>query len=178
MSGDTTRDRLLASFGPDDAAAGIKSVVPFVTTIVLSLFMLLPVGTGLGGAALPHLTLISVFYFLSRRPLTMPYSLCAVSGLLLDLWLDVPLGLNMLLMVLTRLFVVNQLKYYKGRSRFLHWGVFAFLSFGLFTISYVLMSFGANGFLPLAPVALQWLVTALSYGPVGFILGRIRRLMM
>ena len=51
--------------------------------------------------------MISVFYWLSSRPLLMPYGACAILGFFLDLWLDVPMGMNMVLLLLTRLFVVN-----------------------------------------------------------------------
>jgi len=159
------------------ANAGIAGFVPIITTVFLAIIMLLPVGSGVANIAMPHLAMISVFYWLVARPMRMPYGACAAIGLCLDLWLNVPLGLNMLLLLLTRLFVINQMKHFRGRSRAVHWIVFSVMSLGLYTLSWLIMS-AINGILwPVQPLGIQWLVTAFSYAPLGFLLGRLRRSM-
>lgn len=154
---------------------GFAGLSPVISTFVLAMLMLLPIGTGAANVAMPHLVMIGVFYWLSSRPLLMPYGACAVLGFMLDLWLDVPLGLNMVLLLLTRLFVLNQLKHYKGRNRIVHWAVFTVLSLGLYTLSWLLVSAVYGALWPIQPIMLQWAVTAFSYAPVAFVLGRLRR---
>ncbi|TNE65560.1 MAG: rod shape-determining protein MreD [Alphaproteobacteria bacterium] len=154
---------------------GIAGFVPLLVSLFMALLMLLPIGSGVANEIMPNLVLISVFYWLSNRPLLMPYGACAVLGLFMDLWLDVPLGLNMLILVLTRLFVLNQLKHYRGRSRFVHWLVFALMSLAMYVLSWIVISGVETTLWPVRPLLLQWLVTAFSYAPVGFVLGRLRR---
>ncbi|WP_417451951.1 hypothetical protein [Kordiimonas sp.] len=157
---------------------GFAGLFPVFITFLMAALMLLPIGTGAANIAMPHLVLISVFYWLSSRPLLMPYGACAILGFFLDLWLDVPLGLNMVLLLLARLFVLNQLKHFKGRSRVVHWAIFTVLTFGLYALSWIIVSVVYGGFWPVKPVVLQWGVTAFSYAPVAFLLGRMRRMVL
>lgn len=154
---------------------GAAGLMPVAVTFLLAMLMLLPLGSGVSGFAMPHLVLISCFYWLSSRPLLMPYGACALLGLFLDLWIGVPLGINMGLLLLTRLFVLNQLKHYKGRNRGVHWVVFSVMAFGLFTLSWALTSLIEGEFLGIKAVFFQWLVTSFFYAPVAFVLGRLRR---
>jgi len=156
-------------------SSGPVGLLPVLITVFMAVLMLLPIGSGVASVVMPHLVMISIFYWLSSRPLLMPYGACAALGLCLDLWLDVPLGLNMLMLLLTRLFVLNQLKHYRGRNRAVHWGVFSIMSFGLYCIAWIVVSVVNGNFWPVKPVFIQWLVTAFSYAPIGFLLGRLRR---
>jgi len=156
-------------------SGGPIGFLPVTVTMFLAILMLLPIGSGVANITMPNLALISVFYWLSSRPLLMPYGACAAVGLGLDLWLNVPLGLNMLLLLLARLFVLGQLKHYKGRNRIVHWAVFAVMAVALYALSWVIMSVVNGAIWPIRPLAVQWLVTAFSYAPVAFLLGRLRR---
>ncbi len=156
-------------------SGGAVGLLPLFTTLFLAIVMLLPIGSGVANVTMPHLVLISVFYWLSSRPLLMPYGACAGVGFVLDLWLGVPLGLNMVLLLSARLFVLTQLKHYKGRNKLVQWAVFAVMALGLYALSWAMMSVVNARIWPIKPLALQWLVTAFSYAPVAFFLGRLRR---
>ena len=95
-----------------------KSLVPMITAIVAALIMILPLGTTTASYAMPHLVLMTIFYWSNYRPIQMPLGGVALIGLFLDLWLAVPLGLNMLLALLTRVFVMAQLRHLQGRPPF------------------------------------------------------------
>lgn len=159
----------------DSSAVGLGRFVPPIVTLLLAVIMLLPLGTNLSVSFMPNLVMISVFYWISRRPVLMPYGACALTGLFLDLWMGVPLGLNMLSLLLVRFFVLNQLKYYRGRSRLVHWAVFSGLSTGLYALSWVISYVLEGQTTPLFSVGVAWLVTSFAYAPVGLVLGRIRR---
>ncbi|WP_262691171.1 rod shape-determining protein MreD [Kordiimonas aestuarii] len=167
----TARRPVITSFG-------FAGLFPVLITVLMAALMLLPIGSGAANIAMPHLVIISVFYWLSSRPLLMPYGACAILGFLLDLWLDVPMGLNMVLLLLTRLFVLNQLKHYKGRSRLVHWAIFTVLTLGLYILSWLIVSTVYGTLWSVKPIALQWGVTAFSYAPVAFVLGRMRRMVL
>ena len=163
---------------PAITSFGFAGLFPVLITLFMAALMLLPLGTGAANIAMPHLVLISVFYWLSSRALLMPYGACAALGFVLDLWLDVPMGLNMVLLLLTRLFVLNQLKHYKGRSRIVYWAIFTVLSLGLYLLAWLIMSIVYGTLWPIQPIAVQWGVTAFSYAPVAFVLGRLRRVVL
>ncbi len=157
---------------------GFAGFMPVGVSLLLAMIMLLPLGSGVAGYAMPHLVMISCFYWLSSRPLLMPYGACFLLGLLLDLWVGVPLGVNIVSLLLTRLFVLNQLKHYRGKNRGVHWMVFTVMALSLFALSWLIMSVIEGSLLSLNAVFLQWLVTSFFYAPVAFVLGRLRRLML
>ena len=151
-----------------------KSMVPIITGIVAALIMLLPLGTTTASYAMPNLVLIVVFYWSNYRPLQMPLGGAALIGIFLDLWLAVPLGLNMLLAISTRVFVMEQLRHITGRNPFVQWAIFAMLIVGLSVISWVLVSFVFREFIAFIPVMKQALLTIFIYPLVAMILSRIR----
>ena len=108
---------------------------PIVLCFIAALVMLLPLGTGADSHSMPHLVMMSVYYWASFRPKQMPIGAAALIGFFLDLWLGVPLGLNMLLMVLVRVFVLTQLRYLRGRPAMVQWIIFAGLAILLYFTS-------------------------------------------
>lgn len=168
----------MAPAGKAMRVAGFASFMPTGVSFLLAMIMLLPLGSGVAGYAMPNLVMISCFYWLSSRPLLMPYGACFVLGLFLDLWVGVPLGVNVSILLLTRLFVLSQLKHYRGKNRGVHWVVFTMMALLLFALSWVAMSLVEGQILPLNGVFFQWLVTSFFYAPVAFVLGRLRRLIL
>ncbi len=154
---------------------GIAGYLPLIVGIILSSLMLLPIGTGVSTIPMPHFALMCVFYWSCSRPLLMPYGATAIMGFILDLWLEVPLGLNVLILVLARLFVMNQIKYFNGKSLLVYMGVFSVMCSGLFALMWVITSIIKGQFMPLEPMFYQLLLTLLLYPVVGFALGRVRR---
>lgn len=151
-----------------------KSVVPMITGIVAALVMILPLGTTTASYAMPHLVLMTIFYWTNYRPMQMTLGGAALIGIFLDLWLAVPLGLNMLLAISTRVFVMEQLRHLRGRSRFVQWAIFAILIVGLSVISWGLVSFVYREFIAFMPVMKQALLTIFIYPIVAMLLSRIR----
>ncbi len=152
-----------------------KSFIPMLTAVVAALLMLLPLGTTTASYAMPNLVLIVIFYWAYTRPLQMPLGGVALIGLFLDLWLAVPLGLNMLLAILTRIFVLAQLRHLRGRSSFVQWAIFAIMIAGLSIIAWFAVSFIFREFISFVPVLKQALLTIFVYPVVAMVLGRIRQ---
>ncbi len=160
------------------ASFGMAGFVPIIATCVCAIIMLLPIGSVVTTAMMPHLVLISAFYWLSSRPLLLPFGACAGIGFFLDLWLGVPLGLNMAILLCTRLFVITQLKHYRGRSRVLYWAIFSILALVLYVVAWGITSLVSGDMIPIEPVARQWGATVIAYAPIALVLGRLRRLVM
>lgn len=168
----------MSTSSKNSSVLGLAEFMPVGVSFLLAMVMLLPLGSSVAGYAMPHLVLISCFYWLSHRPLLMPYGACFLLGLFLDLWMGVPLGVNIVSLLLTRLFVLNQLKHYRGKNRGVHWMVFTVMAFSLFALSWLIMSVVEGALLALNTVFFQWLVTSFFYAPVAFVLGRLRRLLL
>lgn len=151
-----------------------KSMVPIITGIVAAMIMILPLGTTTAAYAMPHLVLMTIFYWTNYRPMQMTLGGAALIGIFLDLWLAVPLGLNMLLAISTRVFVMEQLRHLRGRSPFVQWAIFAILIVGLSVISWALVSFVYREFIAFLPVLKQALLTIFIYPIVAMLLSRIR----
>jgi rod shape-determining protein MreD len=163
---------------PTFASFGFAGFVPIISTVVCSLLMLLPLGSVVTTAMMPHMVMISAFYWLSSRPLLLPFGACAGIGFFLDLWLGVPLGLNMAMLLCMRLFVITQLKHYRGRSRVLYWAIFSLLALVLYAAAWGVTSVVHGGLIPVEPVVSQWGITVIAYAPLALVLGRLRRLVM
>ena len=52
------------------------------------------------------------------------------------------------------------------------------MSFGLYVVSWVIVSLVERSLIPVQALLVQWLGTAFSYAPVAFVLGRMRRLVL
>ena len=150
-------------------------LAPILTLLLLAILMLLPVGSGASNVAMPHLVLIATFYWTVRHPVMLPYGACAGIGLVLDLWLSVPLGLNMMMLLLTRLFIISQHRYFRGQTRALQWAIFAATAFMLYGFAWILTAVAERQWLPVQPVITQWLITAFLYAPFTLVLARLRR---
>ena len=154
---------------------GLAGFIPLLVTVVFAFLMLLPIGTGASSFAFPNLPMIAVFYWTCHRPLSMPLGAAVIAGLIMDLWMNVPLGLNMLMLLLLRAGVLAQLKHFKGRGAMTYWMVFAVIIVGIFVTGWVASSFAENRFIPPLPLIQQYAVTVFAYPLVAWILGRIRR---
>lgn len=154
-----------------------SGLLPMVLAFVAAIIMLLPIGTSVDSNYMPNLAIVSVFYWALYRPLQMPSGGAVLIGFFLDLWLDVPLGLNALLMVLVRVFILSQLRYLRGRSTFVHWFIFGGLVFALYGIAWVITSIISGVFIPLEPIIKQILMTIIAFPVVAFIFHQIRKKM-
>ena len=152
-----------------------KAMVPLFTALFAAILMLLPLGTTTASYAMPHLVLMVIFYWSNYRPLQVPLGGVALIGLFLDLWLAVPLGLNMLLAIMTRLFVMAQLRHLRGRSPFVQWAIFAMLIAALSILAWGVVSFVYRDFIDFFPIVKQALLTIFIYPLITMILNRIRK---
>lgn len=156
---------------------GTLRFLPVSVTFLLALVMLLPIGTEADGTLMPNLVLISVFYWTSHRAILIPYGAVASIGFFLDLWLGLPLGLNMFQLVLTRFLVLSQLKHLRGRSTLIFWIAFTITAAIIYAASWALVSIIFVRFQPITPVIVSWIITSFAYTPFALFLRRLRRSM-
>lgn len=112
---------------------GLRWILPFLSALLLLVVMVLPFKIAYFDNLMPFLTLIAVYYWSVFKPHLMPTSAVFVIGLLQDILSGGPLGMMALLLVLVRVFVLNQGRNFLERDFLFNWLVFVVLSlvFGL-----------------------------------------------
>jgi rod shape-determining protein MreD len=79
---------------------------PTLATIATLLLMMLPIWQR--GPILPQFGLLGVFYWATQKPDLMPAFAAFFIGLVQDMWLGMPLGVNASLLMLTALILASQ----------------------------------------------------------------------
>ncbi|MBL4802204.1 MAG: rod shape-determining protein MreD [Emcibacter sp.] len=115
------------------AERGLRGTLPFISTLVLVLLMLLQYRLFFLDNIFPFLSLIGVYYWSIFKPHLIPVSLVFMLGVLQDILSGGPLGMTALLLILVRIFVVRQGSRFLEREFLFNWLVFIFVAvvFGL-----------------------------------------------
>lgn len=101
-----------------------RRLLPALSTILLGVIAVLPLGIPDWGAMAPPLMLIAVFYWSLVRPDLMPPILAFALGLLSDLLTGAPLGSGALVMVVTQWTMRTQQRFLVNRPFLLLWAAF------------------------------------------------------
>lgn len=139
-----------------------RKLLPSVTTLLLGILVIVPLGIPQWGALAPPFMLAAVYYWALARPGLLPPSAAFVLGLLQDLLTGAPLGSGALILVLVQWILRSQQRFLGNRPFLLLWLGFAPVAFGAAIVEwtvYALFTFSA-------PPPLEALVRAI----LGFIL--------
>jgi len=110
-------------------------------------------------------------------PHLVPPLAVAGLGLLQDLMWGGPPGLNMLVLLSAQAVLTNQQALFTRRSFTLGWAAFMAVMAFTATVSWAIASLYYEGEAALRPLIEQALLTIAAYPPVGWIFGRIDRLL-
>ena len=97
---------------------------PAATTIVGIILLAAPFGLPGQAQLMPAFTLAAVFFWSLFRPTSLPPPLTFVLGLLADLLGEMPLGTNVLVLLLTQLLAVRSRRYLPQKGFLFVWLVF------------------------------------------------------
>jgi rod shape-determining protein MreD len=128
-------------------------------------------GLSLGGDVAPSLTLIVVFFWISRRPTLLPPLLVLFIGLWHDILVGAPIGLTSLLLLGVRTVIVEQNLIVFSQSFLLGWIGFAAVCAGVTLSEWILVSWINSEFLALSPFVVQALLSIILYPVVAGICG-------
>lgn len=156
---------------------GLRSVTPVLLGVVLAFAGMLPIGSATAAIPAPHFTLIHVHYWSIHRPHLVPLPAVAGIGLLQDLVWGGPPGLNMLVLLTAQAVLSNQQALFTRRSFTVGWMAFIVVVAIAAAVSWSIASLYYDGEAALRPVIEQALLTIAAYPPVGWIFGRIDRLL-
>lgn len=165
----------MAGSWQDEWASALRSTVPLAFAVLLTLAMLAPAARGAAGYVMPHLTLMFVYYWTIHRPALLPPPVTAGIGLLQDLLWGSPLGLTVIVLLLTQAFLVNQQALFTRRSFIVGWFGFGAVTLVAMTTGWFLASAYSAKILPATPVVIHALSTIAAYPLAGWIFGWLQR---
>ena len=151
--------------------AGLVILVIFLL-LLLSLFPLRLHGYG---EVRPFFMLMAVYYWAIFRPTLLPPTATFVAGLVLDLAIAVPVGLNALTLVGVRTLTSLQQKFMLSQKFVVMWACFALVAFGAALFQwgvFCLLNWQVTAF---KPSAISALLTALLFPAVALPLYIVNR---
>ncbi len=100
-----------------------RLAAPTLVTIATLLLMMLPIW--MQGPILPQFGLLGVCYWATNRPALMPAAAAFFIGLMQDMWLGAPLGVNATMLMLVALVLSGQHLVFASRPFSFAWWVMA-----------------------------------------------------
>lgn len=107
-----------------------RNLIPFALSLLLVIVGTLPFQLPGYGLVAANLALMSVFYWSVYRPDLLPPWAAFLIGLLQDILVGTPPGLNALVLLLARAMVVSQGRVFRGKSFLVMWWGFAMVALG------------------------------------------------
>jgi len=157
--------------------SGTKAAMPMTLGVILALCSLLPLGNATASLPVPHFTLILVYYWSIHRPSLVPPLGVAALGLFQDLLWGGPPGLNMLVLLTAQSVLSNQQALFTRRSFAVGWAAFVSVAAIATAVSWIVASLYYQGEAAVRPLVEQALLTIAAYPVLGWIFGRIDRLL-
>lgn len=133
--------------------------LPGVLTLLLVLMGAVPIGAPLIGPVLPAFGLIAVFVFSIHRPDLMPHWLAFLIGLVQDLVIGGPLGLNALLLLAVQGLCSSQRRFLAGKPFWLVWMGFVLVSIPAALAQWLIACAYLMALLPIRDTLMQATVT-------------------
>ena len=165
-----------------DGLAGIfrqsvLALVPLATGIVAVLATVTPVYVDHVGEIMPRLAVAVVVFWAIYRPDLLGYGPAFAFGLLGDLTAGLPLGMTALILVLARYATLTFRRRFVRRPFVAVWFGFSLIALGAAALDGLLASALAFRFQDMPRVLVQFLLTAVSFPPVYWILNRCQALL-
>ena len=150
---------------------GPRAALPTLAAMLVAILANLPYGIDIGTTVPPLLTLIVVFFWLSRRPNLLPPVVVFFIGLWHDLLVGAPVGLTSMLLLVVRAAVTEQNIIVFAQSFILGWVGFAALCLLVSLVEWLVVSWLASTLFSVGPFMQQVLLSILVYPPLAAICG-------
>jgi rod shape-determining protein MreD len=141
----------------------IRSTTPAAITLILAISTVVPMSMPGGLVVVPHLTLMSVFYWTVYRPDLMPPTVILIIGLLQDLLTGGWLGLTPLLLLGTYWAILPQRRAFLGKPFILTWLGFLVVLSVATLITWLVVSLLSQRLLPPAQSLAQFVTSLLTF---------------
>jgi rod shape-determining protein MreD len=153
----------------------LRCMTPFVITLLLALFPVLPLHLPRETDLAPAFTLMSVFYWTVYRPDLMPASAVFAIGIIQDFAAGAPLGITSLILLGTHGVVLGQRRLFVGKPFAMAWSGFMLTAAAATAVSWSFASLMAGEPLALGPSLLQFVVTFATFPILAWFFVRTHR---
>jgi len=150
---------------------GIKSILPFILALLAAVLTTLSYGVSMGADATPSITLIVVFFWVSRRPALLPPLAILAIGLWHDALIGAPIGLTPMLLLAVRAAIVEQNIIIFSQSFLLGWIGFAALCSLITLLEWLVVSWVQGAFMAGSPFVVQAVLGIVVYPLVAGLCG-------
>ncbi len=151
---------------------------PVFLTVVLIFFSVLPLPLPFYGLFAPSFALMSVYFWTVHRPELMPQSAVFVMGLLQDVLMGTPLGVNAVVLLVAHMAVLSRRRGLVGHPFWFLWWGFALLAPAAMALTWILMSILNSGGLSIDVAIFAAIMAILAFPPLAWILIAIQRIIL
>ncbi|MBQ9271081.1 MAG: rod shape-determining protein MreD [Alphaproteobacteria bacterium] len=137
--------------------------IPLWTTLALMFLLSMPINSAQWGYFKPNVGLICVYYWTLKRQQIFGFFCAFIIGLLMDVYSSSPLGINILLLMLTVSVTLWLAHYFQNASFGAGWFIFCLVGFGATFFKWVMLMLYFGRIINPEEVALNYLSTALFY---------------
>ncbi len=130
----------------------LRQTLPFVTAFLAALLMATQTYVPRLNSLMPPLTLCIVYFWSIHRPSLFGMGSAFTVGLIQDILTGVPLGLNTLVLLLTRAGVATQSRFFLGKPFSVHWWVFCLIALAAALTSWLLAAAALGVIAPIGQV--------------------------
>ena len=156
----------------------IRSLTPFMTTLLMVLVSALPWQIASFAPITPAFAAISIYYWSIYQPIKLPYYSVFGLGMLLDLFTGNPLGLSALIYLLVKAILNSQRTFFTDKPFWIVWAGFALVMLGISVFGWIVSSLYFSDFIAPLPFVIQCVLTILLYPAISFLLSILNRNML
>jgi len=153
----------------------VRQILPFVTALLAALMMATQTHVPRLNSLMPSLALCVVYFWSIHRPSLFGMGSAFAVGLIQDMLTGVPLGLNTLVLLLTRAGVATQARLFLGKPFSVHWWGFCLIALIAAVTSWVLAAVALGMIVPIGQVLASALFSALVFPPIFWVCSVIER---
>lgn len=147
----------------------LRHRIPLMTTLMLMFLFYLPINSLEFNYFRPAVGVICVYYWTLKREYMFSYISAFMVGFLMDAYSSIPLGINILMMMVLVFITKLAVRYFKSASFVGSWLLFGFVGLLLIFIKWLLVSIYFGGFIPLMEIMVNFLSTLMFYPLVAYI---------
>lgn len=151
-----------------------RGSIPFWLTFFLALISVVPMRIEGFAIVTPSLVSISVFYWAIHRPYLMPAPVVFLLGLISDILTGVPMGLSSLMLLIIFAIAASQRLVFVGKAFILSWWGYFLIATGIAIFSWLIACLYSLTILPVAPIAMQLVLTILVFPLFAWCFGLIQ----
>ncbi len=140
-----------------------RALAPGLVTLLLVLISVVPTHIPDWSLIAPALVLMSVYYWAIHRPDLMPAPVVFGFGLLEDVLVGTPLGVNAFLLLIAYGLVVGQRRFFHGKSFGVVWWGVMLVGAGVMTLEWLVMSLLTGGPVDPRPALFALMLTITLY---------------